>query len=100
MEKRDFKEGIIKLGMIKYFCCFEPSLVAVRGRRKMRRFFWRVKAEIKRQMKDYYLHHHHHHHHHHHQLKRSSCCCCRFSFHYDSFSYALNFDNENSSFFC
>lgn len=92
MENVAFEERA-KIGMTgKYCCCFEPSLMLVRGRRKLTRLFWRVRAEIKRQMKDN-LHHHHH-------RKSCLCCCCRFSFHYDSSSYALNFDNGNSGFFC
>ncbi|KAG7942702.1 hypothetical protein I3843_15G000700 [Carya illinoinensis] len=39
--------------------------------------FWRVKVEVRRQVKA--------------RAKQHK----RFSFHYDPFSYALNFDNEN-----
>ncbi|TYJ05116.1 hypothetical protein E1A91_A12G143500v1 [Gossypium mustelinum] len=44
------------------------------GKRKLRSMFWRVRAEIRRQVKG-----------------RTSKQ--KFSFHYDPFSYALNFDN-------
>ncbi|MBA0592628.1 hypothetical protein Gorai_009603 [Gossypium raimondii] len=44
------------------------------GKRKLRSLFWRVRAEIRRQVKG-----------------RTSKQ--KFSFHYDPFSYALNFDN-------
>ncbi|KAK8265066.1 hypothetical protein V6Z11_D12G153600 [Gossypium hirsutum] len=44
------------------------------GKRKLRSLFWRVRAEIRRQVKG-----------------RTSKQ--KFSFHFDPFSYALNFDN-------
>ncbi|KAJ0969988.1 hypothetical protein J5N97_022877 [Dioscorea zingiberensis] len=50
------------------------------GRRRMKSFYWRVRAEIRRQvMKSSYKKQH--------------------SFHYDPFSYALNFDDGLSSYF-
>ncbi|KDP40472.1 hypothetical protein JCGZ_24471 [Jatropha curcas] len=68
-------------GMARF--CYDPSVVLLcqRGKRKLRSLFWRVRAEIRRQLN--------------HRSKKQ-----RFSFHYDSFSYALNFDNGNFGFFC
>lgn len=60
---------------------FDPSVVVVCGKRKLRSWFWRVRAGIRRQI-------------------RSSRSKQRFSFNYDPFSYALNFDNGNFGFFC
>ncbi|KAI6669994.1 hypothetical protein NL676_004879 [Syzygium grande] len=73
--------------------CLEASLVLLGGKRKLRSLFWRVRAEMKRQA-----------------LKNKSIIIWsrnkkkkknqRFSFQYDPFSYALNFDNGNFGFFC
>ncbi|KAI9084999.1 hypothetical protein K1719_032991 [Acacia pycnantha] len=64
-------------------CCFDARTVLVRGKRRLRSLFWKVRADIKRQMKT---------------------GCYRntknFNFHYDPFSYSLNFDNGNFGFFC
>ncbi|TKY50677.1 hypothetical protein E2542_SST22181 [Spatholobus suberectus] len=60
-------------------CCFEPRVVVVHGKRMLRSLFWRVRADIRRQMK-----------------ARSN----KNSFNYDPFSYSLNFDNDNFGFFC
>ncbi|KAF8389542.1 hypothetical protein HHK36_024057 [Tetracentron sinense] len=59
---------------------FDPSLVFGSGKRRFRSLFWRVRAEIRRQVKG-----------------RSKQ---RFNFNYDPFSYALNFDNGDSGFNC
>ena len=56
----------------------DPRVVVTCGKRKMRSWFWRIKAGIRRSRK----------------AKQ------RFSFHYDPFSYALNFDNGDFGFFC
>ena len=62
--------------------CFDPHVVVLRGKRKLRRLFWRVRAEVRRQVKS--------------RAKEQK----RFNFNYDPFSYALNFDNGNFGFFC
>ncbi|OIV91248.1 hypothetical protein TanjilG_30470 [Lupinus angustifolius] len=54
--------------------CFEPHSVLVHGKRRLRRLFWRVRADIKRQMK-----------------ARST----KNNFNYDPLSYSLNFDDGN-----
>ncbi|KAK4756830.1 hypothetical protein SAY87_006957 [Trapa incisa] len=72
-------------------------MAVLREKRKVMRLFWRVRAEIRRQMKDIL---HHHHEQRHYLRRRCSCSCRRLSFHYDPFSYALNFDNGSSGFFC
>ncbi|KAK4572701.1 hypothetical protein RGQ29_030933 [Quercus rubra] len=63
--------------------CFDPNVVVLRGKRKLRSLFWRVRAEVRRQVKS-------------HRAKEQK----RFSFNYDPFSYALNFDNGNFGFIC
>lgn len=56
------------------------TLVFYRGKRRCRSLYWRVRAEIRRQVKG-----------------RSKSRC---SFKYDPFSYALNFDDGGSAFIC
>ncbi|KAF8009626.1 hypothetical protein BT93_J0590 [Corymbia citriodora subsp. variegata] len=75
--------------------CLEASAVLLGGKRKLRSLFWRARAEMKKQV-----------------LKNESIIITcwsrnkkkkknqRFSFQYDPFSYALNFDNGNFGFFC
>ncbi|KAK3003486.1 hypothetical protein RJ639_018817 [Escallonia herrerae] len=53
----------------------ETNLVFEYGKRKFRSMFWKVRAEVRRQ-----------------KLKKQQQQM-RFSFHYDPFSYALNFDD-------
>ncbi|OMO98223.1 hypothetical protein CCACVL1_04290 [Corchorus capsularis] len=68
------------MGVIGF--CFDPNGVVMCGKRKFRSLFWRIRAEIRRQMK----------------AARTSKQ--KFSFQYDPFSYALNFDNGNFGFLC
>ncbi|KAK5838217.1 hypothetical protein PVK06_006944 [Gossypium arboreum] len=68
-----------KMGVVGL--CFEPKMVVMQGKRKLRSMFLKVRAEIRRQMK----------------VRTSKH---EFSFHYDPFSYALNFDNGNFGFVC
>ncbi|EXB96364.1 hypothetical protein L484_023083 [Morus notabilis] len=64
--------------------CFDPNLVLLYGKRRLRRLFWRVRAEIRRQIKS----------------RSNKLHKKRFNFNYDHFSYSLNFDNGNFGFFC
>ncbi|KAK7357941.1 hypothetical protein VNO80_17238 [Phaseolus coccineus] len=59
-------------------CCFEfePRVVAVHCRRRLRSLFWRVRAYMKRQMK-------------------KKACSSKTNFNYDPLSYSLNFDDGN-----
>ena len=59
----------------------DSNRLVLSGKRKLRSLFWRVRAEIRRQVKN-------------------SKSKQRLSFHYDPFSYALNFDDGNFGFFC
>ena len=59
--------------------CFEPRVVFVHGKRKLRSLFWRVRADFKRQI-----------------MKNKN----NQKFNYDPFSYSLNFDDGNFGFFC
>lgn len=68
-----------KMGVIGF--CVDSNRVVLCGKRKLRSLFWRVRAEIRRQVK-------------------SSKSKQRLSFNYDPFSYALNFDDGNFGFFC
>lgn len=70
--------------------CFDPNRVLVSGKRKLRRLFWRVKAEIRKQVQVGIWSNQYN------NNKKKK----KFSFHYDPFSYALNFDNGNFGFFC
>ncbi|ESW14732.1 hypothetical protein PHAVU_007G012800 [Phaseolus vulgaris] len=57
------------------FCFeFEPRVVAVHGRRRLRSLCWRVRAYVKRQMK-------------------KKACSRKNNFNYDPLSYSLNFDD-------
>ncbi|KAE9618535.1 hypothetical protein Lal_00047007 [Lupinus albus] len=58
--------------------CFEPHSVLMHGKRRFRRFFWRVRADIKRKIKAR-------------SIKKN--------FNYDPLSYSLNFDDGNCVFF-
>ncbi|KAK7270126.1 hypothetical protein RIF29_23045 [Crotalaria pallida] len=64
-------------------CCFEPRLALVHGKRKLRRLFRRVRADIKRKVKA--------------QSTKKN-----FNFNYDPLSYSLNFDDDDGHFglFC
>ena len=73
-------KGKKKMCVIEF--CFDPHVVVLRGKRKLRSLFWRVRAEVRRQVKS--------------RAKKQK----KFSFNYDPFSYALNFDNGNFGFFC
>lgn len=71
--------GFPSLEMATISIILEPTtLVLCRGKRRCRSLYWRVRAEIRRQVKG-----------------RSRT---RFSFQYDPFSYALNFDDGGSGF--
>ncbi|MQM20068.1 hypothetical protein Taro_053082 [Colocasia esculenta] len=63
--------------------CCEPGAALEEGKRRLRSLFWRVRAEMRRQLG-----------------RGRSRKQQRFSFHYDPFSYALNFDGGSSGFFC
>lgn len=58
-------------------------MVFLRGKRRFRSLFWRVRAGVKRQMK-----------------ARSNKKRKNFNFNYDPFSYSLNFDDGNFGFLC
>lgn len=62
------------------FC--EPRMVFLYGKRKLRSFFWRVRADFKREIKGW------------------SNNINNNNFNYDPFSYSLNFDDGNFGFFC
>ncbi|PON87724.1 hypothetical protein TorRG33x02_164190 [Trema orientale] len=66
--------------------CFDPNVGLLYGKTRLRRVFWRVRAEIKRQVKS--------------RRRRSELHKKSFGFNYDPFSYALNFDDGNFGFFC
>ncbi|KAM6545833.1 hypothetical protein CsatB_026569 [Cannabis sativa] len=66
--------------------CFDPNGVMVYGKRRLRKLFRRVRAQIKRHVN---------------YSRRSSKLHKKsFSFNYDPLSYALNFDDGNFGFFC
>ncbi|KAK7343293.1 hypothetical protein VNO77_11931 [Canavalia gladiata] len=71
---------MVKSGVIMSCWC-GPHAVVVHGKRRLRSLFWRVRANVKRQMK-------------------SRSYNKNFNFHYDPFSYSLNFDDGNFGFFC
>lgn len=52
-----------------------PAFLFENGRKRLRSLYWKVRAEIRRHM------------------KKQNLTKQRLSFHYDPFSYALNFDN-------
>lgn len=66
--------------VIEVYC--EPLMLIGYGKKKFKSMLWRVKAQVRRQM-----------------LKKKMEQQ-RFSFHYDPFSYALNFDDGDFGFFC
>ncbi|QCE08759.1 hypothetical protein DEO72_LG9g3789 [Vigna unguiculata] len=70
--------------MVLMCCCFEfeSGVVAVQCRRRLRSWFWRVRAYMKRQMK-----------------KNKKGCSTKNNFIYDPLSYSLNFDDGNFLFF-
>ncbi|KAL8519806.1 hypothetical protein ACS0TY_010661 [Phlomoides rotata] len=61
------------------------SAAAAYGKKLLKRFVWRVRAEMKKKKKSCFLKKHRTHH---------------FTFCYDPMSYALNFDDGNFGFFC
>ena len=66
--------------VIGVYC--EPWILVEQGKKKLRSLFWRAKAHVKRQIMWR-------------KMEKQ-----RFSFHYDSFSYSLNFDDGDFGFFC
>ncbi|KAF9599746.1 hypothetical protein IFM89_001692 [Coptis chinensis] len=80
--ERDFLEVIKAINEPESYCEVQLKLVFESGKKRSRSLFWKVCAEMRRRQVA--------------RNKRSS-----FSrFHYNPFSYSLNFDNDNSGFFC
>ncbi|KAJ7942608.1 Late endosome and vacuole interface protein [Quillaja saponaria] len=69
------------MGVIGF--CFDPNVIFLCGKRKLRSLFWRARAEIRRR-----------------QMRKDRSKQKKFNFSYDPLSYALNFDNGNFGFFC
>lgn len=66
--------------VIGVYC--EPCILIRYGKKKLRSLFWRARGHVQRQM----------------MWKKMDKQ--RFSFHYDYFSYSLNFDNGDFGFLC
>ncbi|KAL5724844.1 hypothetical protein ACHQM5_008055 [Ranunculus cassubicifolius] len=62
--------------------CYDPTLVYEYGKKRIRKLFLKVRAELRRR----------------HAMNCSKQKSGRFS--YDPLSYSLNFDNGNSGFLC
>ncbi|KAL7162952.1 hypothetical protein ACSBR2_039123 [Camellia fascicularis] len=74
------------------YCEANANVVFVGGKRKLRSMFWKVRAEIRRHYFMIMMMSN--------KKQKQKQKQRRFSFQYDPFSYALNFDNGNFGFFC
>lgn len=69
------------MGLIEGCCWLDgPEVVWGKSKKKVRRLFWWVRAELRKLVK----------------MRKKRFC----SFHYDPLSYSLNFDDGNFGFFC